>query len=152
MLCALILYVSGGTLLFNVDSERQILRNFFTARLFTLRVFARNLLREIRQRNIFHISFLMTDLGYEPKLLRLISRHTTYWITAISVTAEEYYVKICDVLIQNFVFPLSTVLHSNTVAITLCVQNACFGDTSTSIRVAKVLRQLLQTHALVYRS
>ena len=63
---------------FNVDSERHFLRNFFMAGLFTLRVFARNLLRGSRRRNIFHISFLMTDLGYEPMLLRLISRHTTY--------------------------------------------------------------------------
>ena len=54
-------------------------RNFFMAGLFTLRVFARNLLREgSRRRNIFHISFLITDLRYEPRLLRLISRHTTY--------------------------------------------------------------------------
>ena len=41
---------------FNVDSERQIfLRNFFMAVLFTLRVFARNLLRGSRRRNIFFI-------------------------------------------------------------------------------------------------
>lgn len=31
-----------------------------------------------------------------------------------------------------------------------CVENACFGD--ISIRVAKVLRQLVQTHADMYRS
>ena len=29
----------------------------------------------------------MTDLGYEPRLLRLISRHTTYWTTATSIYA-----------------------------------------------------------------
>ena len=40
-------------LYFNVDSERQIyLRNTFKAFLFTLRVFARNLLRGSRRRNI----------------------------------------------------------------------------------------------------
>ena len=48
------------------------------AGLFSLRVFARNLLSGIRRRNIFHILFLMTNLGYEPNLLRLISQHTTY--------------------------------------------------------------------------
>ena len=42
------------------------------AALFTLRVFATNLLRGSRRRNIFHISFLLTNLGYEPRLLRLI--------------------------------------------------------------------------------
>ena len=56
----------------------RFFRNFFMAGLFTLRVFARNLLRGSRWRNIFHISVLMIDLGYEPRLLRLISRHTTY--------------------------------------------------------------------------
>ena len=34
--------------------------------LFTLRVFAGNLLRGNHRRNTFCISFLMTDLGYEP--------------------------------------------------------------------------------------
>ena len=57
----------------------EFLRNFFKAGLFTLRVFIRNLLRGSRRRNIFHISFLMTDLGYEPSVLRLISRYTTYY-------------------------------------------------------------------------
>ena len=52
------------------------------AGLLTLIVFARNLLRGNRRRNIFQISFLMTDLGHEPRLLRLISRHTTYYTTA----------------------------------------------------------------------
>ena len=44
----------------------------------TIRVFAKNLLRGSRRRNIFHISFLMTDLGYEPSALCLVSRHATY--------------------------------------------------------------------------
>ena len=35
----------------------RFLRNFFMAGLFALRVFARNLLRGSRRRNIFHISF-----------------------------------------------------------------------------------------------
>ena len=44
---------------FNVVFERQIfLRNFIMAGLFSLRVFARNLLRRNRRRNIFfYISF-----------------------------------------------------------------------------------------------
>ena len=73
MLGALILYVSGETYsLMSIPNDRFILRNFFMAGLFTLRVFARILLRGS---NIFHISFLMTDLKYEPRFLRLtISR------------------------------------------------------------------------------
>ena len=43
---------------FNVDFERAIFEKLFKANLFTLGVFARNLLREIRRRNIFfHFSF-----------------------------------------------------------------------------------------------
>ena len=56
----------------------RFLRNFFMAGLFTFRVFARNQQRGSRRRNIFHILFLMTVVGYELRLLRLISRHTTY--------------------------------------------------------------------------
>ena len=84
ILCALILYVSGGTYSLTSTANDRFLRNFFMACLFTLRIFVRNLLRGSRRRNIFHISFLMTDLGYESILLRLINRHTTYETTASS--------------------------------------------------------------------
>ena len=50
---------------FKVDSERQIfLSKFFMAGLFTLRVFARNLLRE----EIAEKYFFLTDLVYNPGL------------------------------------------------------------------------------------
>ena len=54
MLRVLILYMSG-------------LKNFFMSILFTLRVFARNLLRGSHRRNIFHISFLIeiSNLEFE---------------------------------------------------------------------------------------
>ena len=41
---------------FNVDSERQIFKKLFMACLFTLRIFARNLLRGNCRRNIFRIA------------------------------------------------------------------------------------------------
>ena len=69
MLYALILYVSGGTYRLTSTLNDRFLRNFSMAGLFTLRIIARNLLRGSRRRNIFHISFLMTALGYEPRLL-----------------------------------------------------------------------------------
>ena len=69
--CSIILYMSGVTYSLTLTPNDRFLRKFFMAGLFTLRVFARNLLRGNRQRNIFHISFLMTELGYEPRLLRL---------------------------------------------------------------------------------
>ena len=72
MLCVLILYVNGGTCSSTLTPNDRFLKNFCIADcLYTLRVFARTLLRGSRRRNIFHISFSMTDLG-------LISRHTTY--------------------------------------------------------------------------
>ena len=57
MLCALILYMSVQHLQFKVDSERQIFEKFFMAILFSLRVFARNLLRLSCRRIIFIFSF-----------------------------------------------------------------------------------------------
>ena len=42
---------------FKVESERQIFEKVFMAILFTLRVFARNLLKGNRRRNIFRILF-----------------------------------------------------------------------------------------------
>ena len=65
MLCALILYVSGQTYSLTSTPNDRFLRNFFMAGLFHLRVFARNLLKASCRRNIFHISFLMTELGFE---------------------------------------------------------------------------------------
>ena len=82
MLSALVLYVSGGTYSLTSIPKDRFLRNFFIPGLFTLRVFARNLLRGGScRRNIFHISFLMNDhMGYQLRVL--ISRHTTYYTTA----------------------------------------------------------------------
>ena len=56
MLYVLILYISGGTYsLKSTPNDR--FEKLFMAILFTLRVFARNLLRENRQRNTFRILF-----------------------------------------------------------------------------------------------
>ena len=55
MLCALILYVSGGTYSLTSTPNDRFLRNFFVAGLFTLRVFDRNLLREEVDEEIFFI-------------------------------------------------------------------------------------------------
>ena len=55
ILCALILYVSGGTYSLTSTPNEKYLRNFFMAGLFTLRFFTRNLLRGSRRRNIFRL-------------------------------------------------------------------------------------------------
>ena len=51
---------------FKVDSERQIFEKLFMAILFTLRVFARNLLRGSRRRNTFCILFWCLAWGSNP--------------------------------------------------------------------------------------
>ena len=49
--------------------------------LFTLRVFAKNLLRKNRRRNNFCILFDIWP-GARTLALRLINQHTTYWTMA----------------------------------------------------------------------
>ena len=66
MLCALILYLSGGTYSLTLTPNARFLGNSFMAGLFTLRVFARNLLREKYFLSYFD---LMPDLGYEAGLM-----------------------------------------------------------------------------------
>ena len=57
MLCVLILYISGGTYSLKSTPNYRFFKKLFMEILFTFRVFARNLLRGNRQRNIFHILF-----------------------------------------------------------------------------------------------
>ena len=54
-----------------VDSERQIFEKLFMAPLFTLSIFARNLLRGSRRRIIFSdfVFLVMSDMGFELGLL-----------------------------------------------------------------------------------
>ena len=76
---------------FNVDTEQHICEKLFSWHFyFTLRVFARNLLRGNRRRSIFHTSFLITDLGYETRLLLLIRRHTATLIYFIGFFIYGY--------------------------------------------------------------
>ena len=57
MLCVLILYISGGTYSLKSTPNDRFFEKLFMTILFTLRVFARNLLRGNRWRNTFRISF-----------------------------------------------------------------------------------------------
>ena len=67
--CVLILYISGGTYCLKSTTNDRFFEKLFMVILFTLRVFARNLLRGNRRRNTFRISFfLMSGLRLEPWL------------------------------------------------------------------------------------
>ena len=103
----------------------DFLRNFFMAILFTLRVFARNLLREEVAEEIFFIfMFLMTDLGYEPRhfvsnkpahqcsqlaLLLLTSSYRPYGC----INCEPFAIKsITDCWYTTQIFSISVFLRS----------------------------------------
>ena len=76
MLCVLIVYMSGGTHSLTSTPTDSCLEKLFMTGLFIFRVFARNLLRENRRRNISFIIFRF-DVLY-VWALRLISQHTIY--------------------------------------------------------------------------
>ena len=61
------LYVSGGIYSLTSTPNNRLLRNFFMAVLFTLRVCARNLLRGNRRRNIFSYFTRPLTLTYLQK-------------------------------------------------------------------------------------
>ena len=67
MLCALILYVKGQGLQFNVDFQRQVFKKLFHGRfLFTLGVFSEICWEEVAE-EVFLFSYYvwMSDLRYE---------------------------------------------------------------------------------------
>ena len=64
---------------FNVHSQLQIFEKRFHGRFIYSQSFCQKFAeRKSPKKYFIFISFLITDLGYEPRLLNLISRHTTY--------------------------------------------------------------------------
>ena len=81
MLCVSILYIIGETYcLKTTPNDRFFFFKFSWQFLFTLGVFARNLLRGNRRRNTFCIFYVWP--GPQTLALRLVSQHTTYQATA----------------------------------------------------------------------
>ena len=63
----------------NVDSEWQIFWESFSWQFNLLSEFLPEICwEEVAEEIFFYFSFLMSDLGNEPRLLPLISQHTTY--------------------------------------------------------------------------
>ena len=69
--------MSGGTYSLTSTQKDRFLRNSFTAGFIYFQSFCQKSAERKSPKKYFFISFLLTDLGYEPLLLRLISRHTT---------------------------------------------------------------------------
>ena len=64
---------------FNVDSERQNFEKLFHGNFIYSQSFCQKSAEMKSPKKYFsYLIFLMTDLGYELRLLRLISRHTKY--------------------------------------------------------------------------
>ena len=94
MLCALLFFIpKWRDLQFNVDSEGHFLflRKSFMAGLFTLRVFARNLLRGNCRRNIFFLFRFNVQPIIRTWALRLRGQHTTYQTTATLFHISNFY-------------------------------------------------------------
>ena len=64
--CVLIFYISGAVYCLKSTPNNRFFVKLFMAILFTLIVFAKNLLRRNRRRNIFRILFLCSAWGSNP--------------------------------------------------------------------------------------
>ena len=89
MLCVLILYISGGSYNLKSTPNDRFHGNF----LLTLRVFARNLMRANRQRNIFHISFWC--LTWHLNLFLMSNKLTHYLLDYVNFLLY-YNEKFCN--------------------------------------------------------
>ena len=83
MLCVLILYMSGGSYSFKVDSERQIFEKLLMAVLNYSQSFCQKSAERKSPKNIFVFCFDIW-FGARTLALRLISHNTTYQTTATS--------------------------------------------------------------------
>ena len=94
MLCVLILYIlSGGTYsLKSTPNDRFFLEKLFMAILFTLRVFARNLLRGNRRRNTFRILFWCLAWDSNPGFLS--SKPTNYLLDHGDFSARRHFIDL----------------------------------------------------------
>ena len=84
MLCVLILYRSGGTYSLKSILNDRFLRKFSRQFYFTLRVFAKSLLRGNRWRNTFRILFWCLACGSN------LLEHTTYLLPQYLYTFLEW--------------------------------------------------------------
>ena len=69
---------------FKVDFEGQIFEKLFRGRFIYSQSFCQKSAERKSPKKYFSFSYLMTKLGYESRILSLISRHTTYQTTATS--------------------------------------------------------------------
>ena len=120
MLCALILYVSDETYSLTSTPNDRFLGNFFMAGLFTLRVFARNLLKGYRRRNTFRILFRCLAWGSNPGFSSNKPAHDHGPLINVTkiIPFFQKYVHVCD-LIASLASNLFPPLHFSHIYLTL---------------------------------
>ena len=125
----LILYISGGIYsLKSTPNDRLFLRNFSWQFLFTLRIFARNLLRGNRRRNTFRISIWCLAWDSNPgfssnKPTHYLLDHGDFNSSAISGFIPENHVFLCYTRLSWYIIDW---LVDRTVH---CTQNSFFRRT-----------------------
>ena len=108
-------YISGGTYSLKATPNDRFFWKLFMAFLFTLRLFARNLLNRNSPRKYF-LYFFMSSLRLEPWLLHLISQHTRlrrllltiYVIFSVALSTINnfcYNVRCSSILFSYFMLP-----------------------------------------------
>ena len=110
---------------FKVDSERQIFfEKLFMAILFTLRVFARNLLRGNRRRNIFRISFWCLAWDSNPGLS---SNKPTHYL----LDHGDFMLIYIIILIFHYDFAIQFPIFK----INLMCESTCLFNLSSDLRI-----------------
>ena len=98
MLCELLLCMCDGIYCLKSSSNDRFLRSF-SRQFYLLSEF---LAKSVERKSpkiyfsyfIIIIFFLMTDVGYEPRLLTIISRHTTYYTTTTSINGLTIFTQL----------------------------------------------------------
>ena len=118
MLCVLILYISGGTYSLKSTPNDKLLEKLFMAILFTLRVFARNLLRGNRRWNTFRISFWCLAWDSNPGFSS--NKPTHYLLDRCKLTIVDFGNIWQEVQCLLFFIPKDQIPHRTTTCSILC--------------------------------
>ena len=109
---------------FKIDSERQIFEKLVMAILFTLRVFARNLLRRSRRRNIFIFSYWCLTWGLNSGFTS--NKPTHYLLNYGNINNNTYCIDFCNGTLQTTITLFKRTESSHKTDWTSLTSIACF--------------------------